>query len=153
MRPELRDLVTSSPQWDAVHWWRLEARAFRDHPDVQLALCRLAPPAAWRDLLPNRPAFVQPLLAIAQIASIVLPAVAAFGSVRAVVIEGEQLDLALVGAAMGVAALIAFSGILSQRRRPESVHPRTARLLGVIHLVSALAVLVMAGMAVTQSGQ
>ncbi|KAA9089042.1 hypothetical protein [Microbacterium radiodurans] len=142
-----RELAQTSSQWDAVSWWRLEARALRDHPDVQLALGRLAPREAWRDLVPSRPAFVQPLLAIAQIASIVLPAVAAFGSVRAVLIEGDQLDLGVAGTAMGVAAVIALSGILSQRRRPESAHPRTARMLGIIHLVSALAVLVMAAMA------
>lgn len=139
-----QELAQSAADWDRVSWWRLEAAAFRAHPEVQLALARLAPRGAWSSLMPDRPAFVQPLLALAQIASLVIPAVAAFASLRAVLVEADRLDLAVAGTAMGVAALIALFGVLSQRGRPESVHPRTVRTIGIIHLLSALAVTVVA---------
>ncbi|WP_146752066.1 hypothetical protein [Microbacterium sp. SMR1] len=139
-----QELAQHATDWDRVSWWKLEATAFRAHPEVQLALARLAPREAWSSLVPDRPAFVQPLLAFAQIASLVIPAVAAFASLRAVLIEGDQLDLAVAGTAMGVAALIALFGVLSQRGRPESVHPRTMRTIGIGHLISALAVAVVA---------
>ncbi len=125
------------PGWTTVSWFTLEARALRNYPKVRQAAVRFAPKEAWRDFIPERSSLLQPLLAVTQIVSVVLPALAAFSAVRSIW-GGDDLDLGLVGILMATAALLALLGIVLSIGRPENSHPRTMRKVGFIHLVSAM---------------
>lgn len=131
------EFAQSESAWSTVSWFKLEARALRNYPKVRQAAVRFAPKEAWRDYIPERSSLLQPLLAVTQIVSVVLPAVAAFSAVRSIW-GGDDLDLALVGILMATAALLALLGIVLSIGRPENSHPRTMRKVGFIHLISAV---------------
>jgi len=131
------EFARAESTWTTLSWFRLEARALRDYPKVQQAVVRFAPKEAWRDFIPERRSILQPILAVTQIVSVVLPAVAAFLAVRSTW-GRDELDLALVGILMAIAAVLALLGIIASISRPENSHPRTLRRVGFIHLVSAV---------------
>lgn len=131
------EFARTEPGWTTLSWFRLEARALRDYPKVQQAVVRFAPKEAWRDFIPERASFVQPVMAVTQIIAVVLPAVAAFSAVRSVW-GRDELDLGLVGVLMAIAAILALVGILGSISRPENSHPRTMRKVGFIHLIAAV---------------
>lgn len=138
------DHARSAEAWTPVDWWTLEARALRGHPQAQNALARLAPREAWRHFRPERTSPWQPVLALTQLVSIVLPPVGAVLAVRQGVFEGGTVDLAVVGILVGVGALLALLGIVLTAGRPENTHPRTAVKIGAIHLLSGVVAAVVA---------
>lgn len=136
-----RQLASSSDEWTAESWWQLEAAAFRDEPAVRTALSIRAPRHLRKFFLVGRSSPFQPLLALMQIASVTLPAIAL---VMLVSRHSDSVDILRSGILAGIAALLGVVSLVHYRRHPELTDVRTARLLGRLHLFPSLLTLIIA---------
>ena len=63
--------------WTPIDWWKLEARALHDVPELRRAVAYFSPAEAWRDLSKDVGSRWGILLTISNIASFTLPIIAA----------------------------------------------------------------------------
>lgn len=148
--PTPQEYADAVSTWEGDSWWRLEAHAFRAHPAVLLALAHLAPTQTWDEFARVKTSWLNPVLAISQIASVLLPPLAAFGMSRVLFWGSGTVDLLLFGALIGAGAALGILGLVLTVGRPEGRHPRTARKIGLLHVVSALAAFALGAIALTQ---
>jgi hypothetical protein len=138
-------LVTDSPAtkyaravraWAPIDWWKLEARAVHDSPDLRRALAPFAPPEAWRDLAKGVATGWGCLLTLSHIAALTLPMLA--GAVLVGWLLSARDEPAPVGTAgllAGIGALLMGIGLIVDTRDAATVDPKIGRLLGALHLV------------------
>lgn len=146
-----RAFVGSAGDWRAGSWWELEATVFRDHPSVRQALWFRAPRDVRRAFSARHFSLWKLLGAVAELASVVLPALALMMFVSRHWVVAGQPDLVRSGLLAALAAGLAAVGMIDRRRRPETVDAKTERVVAVIHIVPSLA-LVVIGVLLLQAG-
>ncbi|TNM36414.1 hypothetical protein FHP29_19930 [Nocardioides albidus] len=140
-------------EWSRLDWWRLEARAFAQHPDVRHALTFDAPVGAWRELgRPTRevPRWAGVLLLPVWIASLTLPVVTTVLLLRWLTDGDAVVDLTLAGALTGGAAVVLTLGVLQDLRDAEGPASHGLRPIGVAHLAPSALAGVLALLAIAQ---
>ncbi|MGI9822161.1 hypothetical protein [Agromyces sp. Marseille-Q5079] len=138
-------LVTDSPattyaravgSWTPIDWWKLEARAVHDSPELRRALAPFAPPEAWRDLAKGTATPWGCLLTLSHIAALTLPVLASAMLVGWLLSSRD--DPAPVGTAgllAAIGAMLVGIGMIDDLRGTVGVDPKIGRLLGAMHLV------------------
>jgi len=141
------DLVDEPGPWDATRWWRLELRAWRQAPDVVLALSVLAPREAWSKEAP-RPSSLGCVRGLAFLFSFVAPTLGA-GIVLGWWQDGAQGgDLLRTAGLLVLAALgVTVYGEILDRRTPRASDRRSVRTVALLHVVPGLAALAIGGIA------
>lgn len=129
-----QEFAKAASTWDSPSWWALEARAYRQYPQLSIALARLAPAKSRREFLRVRPSPLSTLLAVAEIAAVVLPVVAAVRVGQNFVDDFAPVDVGFAGILAAVAVTLGVVGIAVSSARPENIDTRTARLIGTVHL-------------------
>ncbi|MFJ2551399.1 hypothetical protein [Microbacterium sp. NPDC087591] len=143
-----RSYVEAQERWSPASWWHLESHLFRDEPEVRMALWFRAPADARRAFAARHFSLGGLLLSLAEIASLLLPALALVTLVSRHWVDGQP-DLVRSGVLAGLAAALSVVGMIARRSRPEGVDARTERLVAVVHIVPSLIVLVLGVMFLT----
>lgn len=118
---------------------------------MRSALWFRAPNDARRAFSARRLSLWRLLAALAELASLVLPALAVTMLVSRHWVESGVPDLVRSGVLAGLAAVLAAAGMINRRRRPEEVDARTERIVAMIHVVPSLVLLVL-GVLFLQAG-
>lgn len=137
-----RSYVEAQERWSPASWWYLESHLFRDEPEVRMALWFRAPDEVRRAFAVRHFSLGKLLLSMAEIASLVLPALALVTLVSRHWVD-DQPDLVRSGVLAGLAAVLSVVGMAARRSRPEGVDARTERLVAVVHIVPSLIVLIL----------
>lgn len=137
-----RSYVEAQDGWSPASWWYLESHLFRDEPEVRMALWFRAPKDARRAFAARHFSLGKLLLSLAEIVSLVLPALALVTLVSRHWVD-DQPDLVRSGVLAGLAAALSVVGMIARHSRPEGVDARTERLVAVVHIVPSLTVLIL----------
>lgn len=140
-----RSYVEARDRWSPASWWYLESHLFRDEPEVRMALWFRAPDEVRRAFAARHFSLGKLLLSLAEIASLLLPALALVTLVSRHWVDGQP-DLVRSGVLAGLAAALSAVGMIARHSRPEGVDAGTERLVAVVHIVPSLIVLVLGAM-------
>ncbi|MRG59989.1 hypothetical protein GE115_08925 [Agromyces sp. CFH 90414] len=135
--------------WAPIDWWKLEARAVYERPELRRALAPFAPVEAWRDLAKDVATAWGILLTLSHIAALTLPVLAG-GMLLGWLFQRDDLaPVGLTGLLAGIGAVLAGIGLVTEAREPTGTDPRIGRLIGGLHLVPSTLGLLVATLAIS----
>lgn len=137
-----RQMAQNAERWEGLQWWELEAGLFREHPKIRSALSTMSPTAARRYFAKGRVDPLQPIIALLYLVGPVLPAVALVVLASRHVPRQDGVSFLPATILVAIAVLLGTMNLIGNVRHRDEVEPRTARMIGWVHLVPSLILLV-----------
>ncbi|WP_323986698.1 hypothetical protein [Microbacterium plantarum] len=144
--------AASRRTWEPIDWWRLEARAWQEAPEVRRVMAFSAPTSVFRELAAHsgRHPVMTILLLIWNLVGMAAPVV---GAALLLGWVFGRADIAAVGAAgvvFAAGAVVAGAGLLTSGSDGGRVDAGSAHAVGWIHAPAAAVALVVSILAATQ---
>lgn len=144
--------AASRRTWQPIDWWRLEARAWQEAPEVRRAMAFFAPTSVFRELATHsgRNPAITIVLLIWNLVGLGAPVI---GAALLLGWVFGRADVATVGAAsiaFAAGAVVAGAGLITSGRDAGRVDAGSAHAIGWVHALAAGAALIVSILAAIQ---
>ena len=130
------ELARTTPTWGTASWWQLEARLFRDHSQIRSLIGSMAPASERTHFVRGRTPWWAPLIALIQLATMVLPPVAVVLLVSRHVQRPDGPRFLPAAIVATVALVIGIFGLVNLVRNRHRTATRPMRMTGWCHAIA-----------------